>query len=108
MLRLHDDETTWRASPETALDQELVQFKQRGQRYAWGTQLHRGAGDRIDHPGRSGDDIAGRNDEINDASLRALFAVLAAKTAPEMRMPAIMDLDLLPNMGRMTPRWSAA
>lgn len=42
----------------------------------------------------------GATTKVNEA----LFAVLAAKTAPEIRMPAIMDPDLLPNMGRMTHR----
>jgi hypothetical protein len=108
MLRLRDGETIRGASPEAALDQELVQLKQRGERYARGTQLHRGAGNGIDHPGRGGNDIARRNDEVDDPAVRPLFAVLATKTAPEIRMPAIMHLDLLPNMGRMTPRWSGA
>jgi hypothetical protein len=31
MLRLRDGETTRRASPDPALDQELAQFKQRDQ-----------------------------------------------------------------------------
>jgi hypothetical protein len=102
MLRLHDDEIIWRASPEMALDQEVAQFKQRGQRYAWRTQPHRSAGDRIDHPGRSSNDIARRNEEAKDTSLSAFLARLAAKTAPEIRVPAITDINLLPNMGRMT------
>ncbi|RWI86442.1 MAG: hypothetical protein E5X80_25410 [Mesorhizobium sp.] len=41
---------------------------------------------------------------MNDPAVGAFFAVLAAKPASEIRMPAIMDFDLLPNMGRMTPR----
>lgn len=44
------------------------------------------------------------DDEMNDPTVGAFFAVLAAKPASEIRMPAIMDFDLLPNMGRMTPR----
>lgn len=44
------------------------------------------------------------DDEMNDPTVRAFFAVLAAKPASEIRMPTIMDFDLLPNMGRMTPR----
>lgn len=59
----------------------------------------------IDHPGRSGNDMTGRDDEMNDPAVGALFAVLAAKPTSEIRVPTVMDLDLLPNMGRMTPRW---
>lgn len=32
------------------------------------------------------------------------FGVLSAKPASEIRMPAIMDFNLLPNMGRMSTR----
>lgn len=49
-----------------------------------GDQLHRGAGDRIEHPGRSGNDIAGRNDEVNDASLGSRQIALA-RNAGQLR-----------------------
>lgn len=48
--------------------------------------------------------MPGRDDEMNDPAVGALFAVLAAKPTSEIRVPTVMDLDLLPNMGRMTPR----
>lgn len=48
------------------------------------------------------------DDEMNDPTVGAFFAVLAAKPASEIPMPAIMDFDLLPNMGRMTPRLLSA
>ncbi|ESX81704.1 hypothetical protein X756_31280 [Mesorhizobium sp. LSHC412B00] len=105
MLRLRDGETIRTASPETAFDQELVKLKQRGKRYARGAQVHRRASHGIDHPGRSGNDMPGRDYEMNDPAVGALFAVLAAKPMSEIRVPTVMDLDLLPNMGRMTPRW---
>ncbi|MER8996154.1 hypothetical protein [Mesorhizobium sp. M0678] len=108
MLRLHDDETIRGASPETAFDQELVKLKQRGKRYARGAQVHCRASHRIDHPGGSGNDMPRHDDEMNDPTVRAFFAVLAAKPASEIRMPTIMDFDLLPNMGRMTPRLLSA
>jgi hypothetical protein len=105
MLRLRDGGTIWRASPEAALDQEFVQLKQRCERYAWGTQLHCRTSDGINHPGRGGNDMSRHDNEMNNAAGRALFAVLAAKLASEIPMPTVMDLDVLPNMGRMTPRW---
>jgi hypothetical protein len=108
MLRLHDDETIWMASPETALDQELVQFKQCSKRYARGSQIHCCTRHGIYHPGRSGNDMPGRDDEMNDPAVGTLFAVLAAKPTSEIRMPAVMHFDLLPNMGRMTPRLRSA
>ncbi|MER9382533.1 hypothetical protein, partial [Mesorhizobium sp. M0578] len=94
ILRLPDDETIRRASPETALDQELVQFKQCSKRYARGAQIHCCARHGIYHPGRSGNDMPRHDDEMNDPTVGAFFAVLAAKPASEIRMPAIMDFDL--------------
>jgi hypothetical protein len=108
MLRLRDGETIWRASPETTFDQELVKLKQRGKRYARGAQVHRRANHRVYHPRWSGNDMPRRDAEMNDPTIGAFFAVLAAKPASEIRMPAVMDFDLLPNMGRMTPRLLSA
>jgi hypothetical protein len=48
--------------------------------------------------------MPGRDDEMDDASRRTVFAVLAAKLASEIRMPTVVNFDVLPNMGRMTPR----
>jgi hypothetical protein len=87
------------------LDQELVQLTQRSERYARRAQFQRDTGGWIDHPGRSGNDMARRYYETKDAAMRALLAALAVKTASEIRMPAIVNLDLLPDMGRMNPRW---
>ena len=102
-MRLRDGETIWRASLKTTLDQELVKLKQRSKRYARGAQVHLRANHGIDHPSGSGNDMPRRDNEMNDPIVGAFLAVLAAKPASEIRMPAIMDFNLLPNMGRMTP-----
>jgi hypothetical protein len=39
---------------------------------------------------------------MNDIAAGAPFDILAPKPAPIEGVPAIMDLDLLPDMGRMT------
>ena len=39
---------------------------------------------------------------MNDIAAGAPLDILAPKAAPIMCVPAIMDLDLLPDMGRMT------
>jgi hypothetical protein len=41
---------------------------------------------------------------VNDIATGAPLDILAPKVAPIECMPAIMDLDLLPDMGRMTER----
>ena len=39
---------------------------------------------------------------MNDLAVGALLAVLASQASPIQRVPAIEDLNLLPDMGRMT------
>jgi hypothetical protein len=41
---------------------------------------------------------------MDDIAAGAPLDILAAKAAPIECVPAIMDLDLLPDMGRMTGR----
>jgi hypothetical protein len=41
---------------------------------------------------------------MNDIAAGAPLDILAAKAAPMECVPAVMDLDLLPDMGRMTGR----
>ena len=45
---------------------------------------------------------------MNDIAAGAPLHILAPKAAPIECMPAIMDLDLLPDMGRMTGRLRAS
>jgi hypothetical protein len=41
---------------------------------------------------------------VNDIATGAPLDILAANAAPIVSVPVIMDLDLLPDMGRMTGR----
>ena len=41
---------------------------------------------------------------MNDLAAGALLDILASNAASIECVPGIMDLDLLPDMGRMTPR----
>jgi hypothetical protein len=45
---------------------------------------------------------------MNDIAAGAPLDILAAEAAPIERVPAIMDLHLLPDMGRMTGRLQSA
>jgi hypothetical protein len=63
---------------------------------------HCGADGRIQHPCRDQCDDTWRRLEIDKAAGSALLVALAPDTTPIQRVPAIMDLDLLPDMGRMT------
>ena len=104
LLLLDDDLTVPGASSESALDQQLMQLNQRRYSDAGRAEGHSRAGDRIEHPCRYNDDHPGRYLDVNDLAAGAPLNILTAKATPTKCMPAIMDLDLLPDMGRMTAR----
>jgi hypothetical protein len=111
ILLLQDDDRIVRgASPETLRDQQMVQLDQRCLRHVRGPKLHSGAGHRIQNPGRCHDDDARRPLEVNNRPRYPLLAALAPDTTPVERVPAIVGLDLLPDMGRMAGRspWAAS
>jgi hypothetical protein len=64
--------------------------------------LHSSAGSRIQHPCRHHDDGPGRQLDVNNLATGALFDILAPNATTIECVPAILDLDLLPDMGRMT------
>jgi hypothetical protein len=41
-------------------------------------------------------------EDVNDPTGKALLTVMPPDTAPIERVPAVMDLNFLPDMGRMT------
>jgi hypothetical protein len=108
MLLQDDDRIVWGASPGTALSQQVMEIDQRGHRHARRADGHSGAGDRIQHPGRHNDDDAGRHLDVNTLAASAAFAVVPPNSTPMQRMPAVMDLDLCLDMGRMTQRLRSA
>jgi hypothetical protein len=71
-------------------------------------ECHPSAGGGIEHPRRHHDDHAGRHLDVNDLAAGALLDILAPNAAPIERVPAIMNLDLVPDMGRMTGRLRSA
>jgi hypothetical protein len=108
LLLLNDDRITQGASSETALDQQLMQLNQRQYRDVRRAECHSSAGGGIEHPRRHHDHHAGRHLDVNDLAAGALLDILAPNAAPIERVPAIMDLDLVPDMGRMTGRLRSA
>jgi hypothetical protein len=101
MLLPGDVRTAPGASPGTTLDQQTVQISQR--RHARRAELHPGAGDRVEHPRRHDRDHAGRHLDVHEATGGTILAVVPPDAPPVQRMPAVVDHDLLPDMGRMTP-----
>lgn len=67
-------------------------------------EAHPAARNRIQHPGRHRDDFPWTYLDMNDLARRTPLTVLAANRTPVEWMPAIVDYDALPDMGRMTAR----
>src|SRR5689334_14829852 len=104
LLLLDDDRIVPGASSEHVLDQQLMQLNQRRYRDARHAERHPSAGGGIQYPRRRHHDHAACRLAVNNGSGYALLATLAPSAAPIECVPAIMDLDLLPDMGRMTGR----
>jgi hypothetical protein len=105
-LLLDDDRVVRGASPISALAEESMQFDERGRRYPADADLHACARDRIEHPRRHNRDDAGLRFDLHEPPRATLLAAAEANATPVEGMPAIMDHDFLPEMGRMTRRWS--
>src|SRR3954470_23050653 len=84
-----------------------MQFDERVHRYPAGADLHTCARDRIEHPRRHNRDDAGLRFDLHEPPGDPLLAAAEANATPKEGMPAIMDHDVLPDMGRMTRRWPA-
>jgi hypothetical protein len=103
LLLLDDVRIAPGASSETAFDQQMMKVEQRRYRHAWrADRRHAGADDRIQHPRGDRRDHARNRLDVNDPTGKALLTVMPPDTAPIERVPAVMDLNFLPNMGRMT------
>jgi hypothetical protein len=92
------------ASPETTLEQQLMQISQC--RYGQPRHAKRdsGAGGRIEHPRGHDDDHAGRRFDVNDLAASAPLRIVAANAPPLECVPAVTNFNFLPDMGRMTAR----
>jgi hypothetical protein len=78
-----------------------VQINRSGQSNARRTKLHPCAGSRIQHPGRHRNHLTRRDLDVNQVANSALLAVMPTNTAPIKRVPAMMDFNFPPDMGRM-------
>ena len=91
-----------RVSAQTALDQQMMQFTQSGycdQRLA---EFHAHAYNRIQHPCRDYRDCARAVVYVDDTPTAALFAFSIANFPPKERVPTIVNLKFLTDMGRMS------
>ena len=86
------------------LAQESIEFDERVNRRAAGADLHARARDLIEHPRRDHRNHAGLRFDLHKSTGETLLAATEANALAVKGMPAIMDNDILPDMGRMTAR----
>jgi hypothetical protein len=79
-----------------------MQFSQGRDRHPRRPQLHPGASGGVEHPCCHDQDVAGSRLDMNNFTDRAPLDVLSSDPTPIQRVPAVMDLNFLPDMGRMT------
>ncbi len=87
------------------LDEQAVQFAQRLNRHPWWAEQHGGALHRIKHPPGYGENHARRDFDMYQLTRGPALAVLAPESPAVQGMPAVEDLNFLPEMGRMNGRW---
>jgi hypothetical protein len=70
--------------------------------FPWLPQSHRGSNAGIQHPGWKGQDDTGFDLDVNHAPTGALLAVVSPDPTTVVWMPAVVDYNFVPDMGRMT------
>jgi hypothetical protein len=80
-----------------------MQLGKRLHRHARHAHPHSSTHRRIQHPTRDYNDDARRRLKLDDVPRGTLLAPHQADRAAVDGMPTIVDLDELPDMGRMTP-----
>ena len=93
-----------RDQPRFAGDQQLMQGTERRQRDLRRANLESHAIDRIELPRGQDRHDPWRQLDMHEFTRRASLHFDARRVPPMQRMPAILDHDLLPDMGRMTVR----
>src|SRR5438309_8185111 len=92
-------------SPESEDSQQPIEVGQAGDVDCRRAERHRRTNAGIKHPGGNDNRYAwfGLND--GNISVRAPFGVQLPDLAAMQRVPAVMHLHILVDMGRMAPRW---
>jgi hypothetical protein len=85
--------------------QQPLQFNKCREIHAWRALGHRSANDWIKHPVGNGHDHARRTQDAQKSTRRPLRYAPDNDLAAEIGMPAVMDFQLPPDMGRMNGRW---
>jgi hypothetical protein len=79
-----------------------MQIPQRIRRNDRCAKVHAGADAGVEHPDRKYRYDTRRELNMDDAAAGALLAVMRTNSSAVERMPAVVNLNFLPDMGRMT------
>ena len=79
-----------------------MKFSQGRDRHPRRPHLHPGTSGCVEHPCRYDQDVAGSHLNMDNLTADAPLGILSSNPAPIQRVPAVMDLNFLPDMGRMT------
>ena len=102
MLLLDDVRIALGASSETTLDQQLVQVSECRHRHTRWAKLHPDTSNGVEHPRRHDRDHARRHLDVHEVASETILAVMPSQAPPMQRVPAVVNDNLLPDMGRMT------
>jgi len=100
-LLLGDSDFAGRASPKTAIDEELAELFEGGDIYAGIPERQFSAGDGVKHPAWHDDHNARRQFDVAHPDAGSHFAEMLADPPAIQSVPAIMNLDFKPDTGRM-------
>jgi len=89
------------ASPKSALQKKQTQIPESVHRDARCAERHSSADTGVDHPVWQYRYNAGCHFDMDNPAARTLFAVLHPQSATVKRVPTIVNLNFLPDMGRM-------
>ena len=102
-------EDTEGASPKSERGQQMMEIGEGSHRSTRFSQFHAGTRRGVEHPRSYNQNYAGLDLDVNHVAGGSVLTVLPSETTTVERMPAVEDLHLLPDMGRMTPSlpWDA-
>jgi hypothetical protein len=105
MVNLLDDvRVVWEASPESMFRQQQMKIDKCLCRNVSGADRHPRTGRRVKHPCRDDNRRAWLSLYDHDIGVGALLTIKTADRSPVEGMPSVVNLDFLPDMGRITPR----
>ncbi|WP_418025295.1 hypothetical protein ACNKFW_12320 (plasmid) [Paracoccus sp. TD-10] len=100
-LFLSGDDITGRASPKTVPTQKVIEIRQGRERYVRCAEVHAGASRRVEHPRSHDHEDARQHLDMDKLTGLASVDTLDPKLSAEKRVPPVMHLNKLPDMGRM-------